>query len=282
MLFVAPASLALSAPAAAQQDAATVQQMQAAGTGTQMDTEARARFRVGQSLYESGRFAESAREFEGAYELSHRPELLFNVYVANRDDNNLEKAVPALRAYLAAMPETLPNRINLQARLEAMEATLGERAAAAQASQQQAAEITAAQERAAAAEAAQREAEREAQPPPDRGFQLSIPGVIIGGVGVAALAGGLIVGALALGKVSDLEAMCPDDRCPPEASDTFDSAQTLVTTADILIIGGAVLAAAGLTMVLFGIGAPGESEAGASAMASCGPTGCVAGVSGRF
>ncbi len=275
------ASLTLASQAAAQQDATTVQQMQAADADAQMDAAARARYRVGITLYESGRFAESAREFEGAYELSHRPELLFNVYVANRDDNNLDKAVPALRAYLAAMPAALPNRINLQARLEAMEATLAERATAAQQSDAQAAEVAAAHERAAAAEAAQREeALRNALPEP--GFQLSIPGVIIGGVGVAAAIGGFVVGALALGKVSDLEAMCPNDVCPASARGTYDSAQTLVTASDILVIGGAVLAAAGLTMVLLGIGAPGDNEAGATAMASCGPTGCIAGVTGRF
>jgi len=276
--LLACGSLTLASQAAAQQDATTVQQMQAAGADTQMDTAARARFRVGQTLYESGRFAESAREFEGAYELSHRPELLFNVYVANRDDNNLDKAVPALRAYLAAMPATLPNRINLEARLQAMETTLAERATAAQQSEAQTAEVAAAQERARAAEAAQRETEV----PPAPGFQLSIPGAIIGGVGVAAAIGGFVVGALALGKVSDLEAMCPNDECPASAQGTYDSAQTLVTVSDILVIGGAVLAAAGLTMVLLGIGAPGESEAGATAMASCGPTGCIAGVAGRF
>lgn len=255
--------------------------MQAAGADAQMDTAARARFRVGQTLYESGRFAESAREFEGAYELSHRPELLFNVYVANRDDNNLDKAVPALRAYLAAMPATLPNRINLEARLQAMEATLAERATALQQSDAQAAEVTAARERAAAAEAAQRDAAEPDAPPPT-GFQLSIPGAIIGGVGVAAAIGGFVVGALALGKVSDLEEMCPGDVCPASAQGTYDSAQTLVTASDILVIGGAVLAVAGLTMVLLGIGAPGDSDAGATPMASCGPTGCIAGVAGRF
>jgi len=252
--------------------------MEAAGADAQMDTAGRALFRVAQTHYESGRFAEAAREFEGAYELSHRPELLFNVYVANRDDNNIEKAVPALRAYLAAMPATLPNRINLEARLVAMEATLAERATAVQQSDAQAVEVAAAQERAAAAEAAQREAER-ARPP---GFQLSIPGAIIGGVGVAAAISGFVVGALALGKVSDLEGMCPANVCPASAQGTYDSAQTLVTVADILVIGGAVLAAAGLTMVILGIGAPGDTEAGATAMASCSPTGCIAGITGRF
>jgi tetratricopeptide (TPR) repeat protein len=278
--------LAGASPAAAQEDDAarqsTVQQMMAAGSGRRLDTEARARFGVGQSLYTSGRFAESAREFEAAYELSHRPELLFNIYVANRDDNDLEKAVPALRAYLAAMPSSLPNRINLEARLQAMDATLAERAAQAEASAQQAAEIVAAHERAAAAEAAQRSAERAVRPPAEPRFRLSLPGVVIGGAGIAAAIGGFVAGGLVLGKVSELEASCPGNRCPATARATYDSAQTLVTVADVLLIGGAVLAAGGLVMVLLRVGTPREEEARVAPVASCGPTGCLAGVEGTF
>jgi tetratricopeptide (TPR) repeat protein len=269
----------------APRDGATTQQMEAAGANAQLDSSARARFRVGQSMYESGRFAEAAREFEAAYELSRRPELLFNIYVANRDDNNLEKAVAALREFLAQMPPELPNRLNLEARLQAMAATVSERASAAEASAQQAAAAAAAHERAAAAEAAREVAERDAAVQRERSFRLSLPGAVIGGVGVATAAAGFVVGALALGKVSDLEAVCVENVCPSSSRETYDSAQTLVTTADVLIIGGAVLAAAGLSLVLLQIGvAEDEAPAAASATASasCGPTGCTALVSGRF
>jgi len=277
-------------PQAAPRDGATTQQMEAAGANTQLDSSARARFRVGQSMYESGRFSEAAREFEAAYELSRRPELLFNIYVANRDDNNLDKAVTALRAFLAAMPAELPNRLNLEARLQAMEATLAERTAAAEATAEQAAAAAAAHERAATAEAARQEAERDAAVQRERSFRLSVPGAVIGGVGVATAAAGFVVGALALGKVSDLEAVCVDNVCPPSAQGTYDSAQALVTTADVLIIGGSVLAAAGLSLVLLQIGVSDDDEPAASASASrsvsasasCGPTGCTALISGRF
>lgn len=49
------------------------------------DEQARAHFRVGQSMYDAGRFAEAAHEFEEAFRLSQRSELLFNAYVAFRD-----------------------------------------------------------------------------------------------------------------------------------------------------------------------------------------------------
>ncbi len=266
----------------APRDGVTSQQMDAAGANAQLDSTARARFRVGQTLYEGGRFAEAAREFEAAYEFSRRPELLFNVFVANRDDNALEKAVTALRAFLAAMPAELPNRLNLEARLQTMAATLAERESAAEVSAQQAAATEAAHERAAAAEAAQREAERAAVAQGESRFRLSVPGAVIGGVGVAAAVAGFAVGALALGKVSELEGMCNGNRCPSSARDTYDAAQTLVTTADILLIGGSVLAAAGLSLVLLQIGAPDADEPAASASASCGPTGCMASFTGRF
>lgn len=77
-------------------------------------------------------------------------------------------------------------------------------------------------------------------------------GFVTLGVGVAALIGGGVTGYLATSKFNKLEKDCPDRKnCGASDLDQRTSSiKTLATTTNILLIGGGVLAAAGLTMVL--------------------------------
>src|SRR5262245_52034956 len=84
------------------------------------DEEARKHFQIGKLLLDSGRFQEATTEFESAYRLSGRPQLLYNLYIAHRDAGNTDKAVEALRGYLEKVPDA-PDRINLEARLASLE-----------------------------------------------------------------------------------------------------------------------------------------------------------------
>ena len=68
-------------------------------------------------------------------------------------------------------------------------------------------------------------------------------GVAVVGVGVGATAG-----ILSMGKKSDLDSLCRDGKCPPNAHDTLDSANTLATISTIGFVG------AGVGLALTGIG----------------------------
>jgi hypothetical protein len=94
---------------------------------------------------------------------------------------------------------------------------------------------------------------------------LRTAGLIVGGVGVAALVGGGVTGFIGLGKKSDLDDKCPNDECrysSPDAKSSFESDKnSLATLGNIttaLLIGGGVLTATGVT--LFVLGAPTENE----------------------
>ncbi|MDB4932204.1 MAG: uncharacterized protein JWM10_4688 [Myxococcaceae bacterium] len=78
-------------------------------------------------------------------------------------------------------------------------------------------------------------------------------GFVVGGVGVAALIGGAITGVMASGAFSDLEAACPARQCS-NASDLAkrDDVDTLSGMTNALLIGGGVLAATGVVMVILG------------------------------
>jgi tetratricopeptide (TPR) repeat protein len=89
-----------AASASAGDDAAKAQQeAEAARTMSAIDAEAREHFQLGRSFYEQGSFQQAAEEFEIAYRLSARPQLLYNVYVARRDAGNQPMAIDALRGY---------------------------------------------------------------------------------------------------------------------------------------------------------------------------------------
>lgn len=82
-------------------------------------------------------------------------------------------------------------------------------------------------------------------------------GIITAGVGAAALIGGVITGVMANGQFADLEAACPNRRCPTQAAlDQRNSVDTLAGATTGLLVAGGVLAAAGVT--LFFVGRPRE------------------------
>lgn len=78
-------------------------------------------FARGSEAYDAGEFAVAMRYFREAYELSGRPELLFNMGAAADRLRHDEEALDYYRQFLAAMPES-PHRSNVRARIEAIEA----------------------------------------------------------------------------------------------------------------------------------------------------------------
>jgi len=90
------------------------------------------------------------------------------------------------------------------------------------------------------------------EPGPSAGSPVRTGGFVTAGVGVAALAGGVVAGLMAKGKETDAKSMCIDTRCPASAESKFDSAQSMATLANVFIIGGGALTAAGIGMIVLG------------------------------
>jgi hypothetical protein len=82
------------------------------------------------------------------------------------------------------------------------------------------------------------------------GSNLRLYGFIGLGVGGAALITGGIFAGLAASDKSDLDAGCPERRCPPALHDQNDAYGTKKTISSLGLIGGAVLAGAGAVLVL--------------------------------
>lgn len=104
-----------------------------------------------------------------------------------------------------------------------------------------------------------------------------LPWILVG-LGGAMVAAGTLTGVLALNKTSDIEARCPSNVCPVGYDLDADrsAARGLVRATDVLLIGGGLLAAAGITWTLL---APSR---GPGAAAACTGAGCVGTLRLRF
>jgi tetratricopeptide (TPR) repeat protein len=216
------------------------------------DERARTHFRLGEVHYEAGEYRDAAREFEEAYRLSHRPELLHNLYVAYRDAGDLEHAADALRRYLAAVPNG-EDTATVRRRLAALEEAIAARAGG----------------------------DPNAQPREVSGESaggLSPVGFIVAGVGAAALIGSAITGALALSNEGELAAACPADVCPDsyEFEGKANEGRALAISTDVLLAVGAAAVATGVVLIFV------LQEGSTTASAACTDDGCLGMVRGRF
>lgn len=222
------------------------------------DVRARELFQKGDAAYAEGRYEEALAAFQEAYDLSGRPQLLFNVSNALERLGRYADAVEALDKYLASGKakdrEIVQKRLaNLKRRVE---------------------EQKKAEERAREDEEKKRAAEREsaeqAPRPPDKS-EAAQPGtspapasekptrvlpIALLGAGGAALATAGVFGALTLSARSDVDAACksgPSGRfCSADAGPAIDRDKTFSLVTDIALVSGVVLGAAGLYFLLTG------------------------------
>lgn len=105
---------------------------------------------------------------------------------------------------------------------------------------------------ASAAPTASASASNSAMPPPSDGPWKTV-GLVAGGTGVAMVIGGVVTGLIGKGKVDQLEKDCAGPRysCKaPNLESRKDTIRTFQTTTNVLLIGGGVLAAAGIGLFL--------------------------------
>lgn len=105
-------------------------------------------------------------------------------------------------------------------------------------------------------------------PPPPTSSPLKTIGLVVGGVGIAAGAAGVVTGLMSRSQKSDLDRDCLG-RTQPDCTERADRLNGLATLTTGLWIGGGVLVAAGLGMYLL---APSSAPAKSAGETSAGPT----------
>lgn len=212
---------------------------------SEADARARRHFESGTAYFEVGDYDSALRELQVAYDISHRPALLYNLYMTHERLGHFAEAAANLERYLAEEPE-LENRQTLEERL----ARLRERAAAARAAGESGdddlADGAADRERTGATP----------QPAPSSGPPiLTITGFTLAGVGLVLFAVG---GGLVLSEDARLQGCTPI--CAPGEAATLDAA-TLVADVGLgaTLLGG-ILGVIGLVLE----GGSGEPSGGAA------------------
>ena len=90
-------------------------------------------------------------------------------------------------------------------------------------------------------------------PEEDRGRSpVRTAGFITGGVGIAAIIGGVVTGVMTTQMEQDARAQCIGDICPEDAEADFQAASDMALVTNVLLIGGGVLTATGVTLVIVG------------------------------
>src|SRR5687767_4742904 len=80
------------------------QKAPAADAQEERDQAARRNFKVGQAAYQAGQYEDALRYFERAYELSPRPQLLYNIGQSADRLRLDQRALDAFQGYLLALP----------------------------------------------------------------------------------------------------------------------------------------------------------------------------------
>lgn len=192
----------------------------------------------GGRYYQLRRFGDAAREFQAAWELTQRPQLLFNLAHALEDAGRDREALDAYQRFESAGAPGV-DRASLRARIEALSARLSR--SSTPPAPPPLPSVTA-------------EPPRVIQPPPPPPpppppRSLALP-VTLFSAGGALLVTGLALGLTVSSTWSDLNERCLNRVCDPSLRGDASAAETRATVADVLGGAGIAAIAAGVVVLL--------------------------------
>jgi len=241
---------------------------------TSADELAHKHFESGAAYLEQADYDSSLREFQAAYDLSKRPEILINVATVDERLGRLPDAVAALEKYLAEAPAD-DRAETIKIRIENLKKRIAEQPAAAPAPE--AAPKTEAAPAPAPAPAAPPAATQPTPPAPaEHHRDRTAPIVLLAG------GGALGVASLVTGLMAEHEHSKAKSSCSPNCTDSqLSTGRTLAVTSTVLT-GAAVVAGAIGAVLWFGGGEETESAGKPSAFVGITPSGVAAGSRWRF
>jgi tetratricopeptide (TPR) repeat protein len=179
---------------------------------------AKAHFAAGSAYYDQANYADAVKEFNEAYRLSKRTDLLYNIAVCYERLGDLDGAINALRKYLDDKPEA-PDRVTILSRinnLERRKREVGTRPAPIPVVQPT------------------EPAPPVVEPPQRRGGKhWYVAGTALMAVGVGFAAISLGTGLTAHGIHDRLQMVCPNMTCPESERGNVERGQALGITSDV-------------------------------------------------
>lgn len=196
---------------------------------------ARNHIQNGGRYYQLRRFAEAAREFQAAWELTRRPEVLFNLGHALEDAGRDREALDAYERFDASGASGV-DRQSLLAHMASLRTRLARTATATTTTTTPPPRVTP-------------EPPRVLPPPPPAPRSLALPVTLLS-AGGALLVTGLALGLTVSSTWSDLNARCQNRVCDPSLQSDASGAEMRATVADVLGGVGVAAIAAGVVVLL--------------------------------
>ena len=262
--FLALWALALlAAPVAAQPAQGTSSQAGASASGTagtngaavtnHEDEAARLLFNTAREAFAAGNYEVALQRFQQAYDLSHRPQLLYNIGTTLDRLRRDRDAVAAFERFLAESDPTSPNRTEVEARVRVLRQAIDEedrqRAEAAAQARAHQEELARAQAEAETQAAAAREAQQQAAADRASGispvlfYSLAGAAVALGGVGIG-------LGIRTKNLNDDYEALAASGAPVDQVQSAYDDAKSSQTLTNAMLFSAAGLAVgAGVTAI---------------------------------
>ncbi len=196
------------------------------------DERARAHYLAGESHFAAERWPDASREFEQAYSLSQRPEMLINLSRAHERGGELAAAIADLELLLERFPET-SYRLEAEQRVAVMRAKL--QAAPPPVPPPVLVEQPVGETQPGPMAAA---------PPLAKIWPPHLPTLIVGSVAIAAGVAALGTGLRAHGLHGDLQDRCPNDACAGNFESDRDKGRALSRASTGLMFSSIALAGA--------------------------------------
>jgi tetratricopeptide (TPR) repeat protein len=194
---------------------------------------------AGSSYFDAGEFDAAAREFQEAFELSGRPEMLLNLVNAHHKAGRLDEAIQGLTVLLERYPKT-SLRPQAEEKLAALQAERDARSAPSEPS-------SAPPPKAPAPAPAPEEPVDTSRESSGNGPQIGTATWVVGGSAIAIGAAALGTGLVAHKKYSD----CEDGSC---TQSEIDSGKTLALVSTITTFAAVGAAGAAVTMYVLRVG----------------------------
>jgi tetratricopeptide (TPR) repeat protein len=194
---------------------------------------AKAHYAAGSAYYEQANYADAVKEFNEAYRLSHRSDLLYNIAVCYERLSQYDNAIKALKQYLTDKPDA-GDRVTIETRITNLE-KLREQAAPPP-------RVV--------------EPPKPAPPPPppvvvsERPRHWWVPGTSVAAAGAAVLAASLGTGLAANSIYNDLNSKCQNKVCDPSLQSQQSKGNSLAIASDVLLGVGAAAALTGVILLI--------------------------------
>jgi len=210
----------------------------AADPSQHLDEAARILFQEGTRAYDAGRFDEARRRYENAFELSRRPELLYNIAQCHDRLDERPQALEFYQRFVTELPESSRAAV-VNSRIEVLRRSLAEAGSPDEANDPEGEEAS--------------DVPEDAAPDESRSLVGPITAFAVGGAGLITFA---VAGIIAGARYGDAEAECNATGCN---EDSLSGVQTAALVADIGLGVGIAGAAVGVIWLLVG-GGDGDEE----------------------